>query len=84
MLILPDINAQESILIADNLRHEIARAAWGSNIPGGITASVGIATFAGTGNETTLLRQADQALYTSKEQGRNRVTHCMDSSALPW
>jgi diguanylate cyclase len=84
VLILPDINAQESILIADNLRHEIARAAWGSSIPGGITASVGIATFAGTGNETTLLRQADQALYTSKEQGRNRVTHCMDSSALPW
>lgn len=84
VLILPDINAQESILIADNLRHEIAQAAWGSRILGGITASVGIATFAGTDNEATLLRKADQALYTSKEQGRNRVTHSMDSSALPW
>jgi diguanylate cyclase (GGDEF)-like protein len=82
VLILPDINEQESRWIAENLRYEIAHAAWGAGIPGGITASVGIATFTGTDTERTLLRKADLALYTSKEQGRNRVTHSKDSSAL--
>ena len=82
VLILPDINVQESVLIAENLRHEIAGAAWGAGILGGITASVGIATFTGSDSENTLLRKADLALYTSKEQGRNRVTHSTDSSAL--
>jgi diguanylate cyclase len=39
---------------------------------------IGVATFIPTVSETTLLQKADQALYASKEQGRNRVTHSID------
>lgn len=84
VMILPDINVTESIWIAENLRHEIAGAAWDAgimNVMGCITASVGIATYTGADPDSgaALLQKADQALYASKEQGRNRVTH----SGLP-
>ncbi|WNS42390.1 sensor domain-containing diguanylate cyclase [Paenibacillus sp. MMS20-IR301] len=87
VLLLPGINAPESIMIAENIRHEIEHAVWDTEIirvMGGITASLGVATFTGADPEpeASLLHKADQALYASKEQGRNRVTHSMDSSAL--
>ena len=43
---------------------------------GVVTASIGVATFGGSGDQTSmaeLLRRADQALYGAKAAGRNRV-----------
>jgi diguanylate cyclase len=41
---------------------------------GGITISIGIATYTSGGSLVDLLDQADKALYVSKEHGRNRTT----------
>ncbi|MBY3618956.1 sensor domain-containing diguanylate cyclase [Acinetobacter sp. CUI P1] len=75
VLLLPNTDITESKTIAENLRQSIAYSTWEM---GQITVSIGIATFIPSDSETTLLQKADQALYTSKEQGRNRVTHSID------
>ncbi|WP_339288571.1 sensor domain-containing diguanylate cyclase [Paenibacillus sp. FSL E2-0201] len=75
VLLLPNTDVSESKTIAENLRQSIAYSTWEM---GQITVSIGVATFIPTDSETTLLQKADQALYTSKEQGRNRVTHSID------
>lgn len=75
VLLLPNTDISQSKIIAENLRQSIAYSTWEM---GQITVSMGIATFIPTDSETTLLQKADQALYASKEQGRNRVTHSID------
>lgn len=75
ILLLPNTDISESKIIAENLRQSIAYSTWEM---GKITVSMGIATFIPTDSDTTLLQKADQALYASKEQGRNRVTHSID------
>ncbi|MDQ0090989.1 diguanylate cyclase (GGDEF)-like protein/PAS domain S-box-containing protein [Paenibacillus anaericanus] len=75
VLILPDMDAIESKIRAEELRLAVAHSTWET---GQITVSIGIATFIQMDSDTTLLKKADLALYTSKENGRNRVTHFMD------
>ncbi len=42
---------------------------------GSITVSIGIASFrVGEDTDESLMKRADQALYTSKKEGRNRIT----------
>ncbi|OMC65884.1 PAS domain S-box protein [Paenibacillus odorifer] len=77
ILLLPNTDSADATAIADNLRQFIASSTWEI---GSITVSIGIATFEATDTDITLLEKADQALYVSKEQGRNRVTHIMDLS----
>lgn len=40
-----------------------------------ITASIGVATMKNDYSDETLIGKADQALYASKSNGRNRITH---------
>lgn len=75
VVLLPNTGISEARTIAENLRHSIADSTW--NI-GQITVSIGIATFTSADTDSILLQKADRALYTSKEQGRNRVTHSID------
>lgn len=75
VLILPNMDATESKIRAEELRLAVAHSTWQT---GQITVSIGIATFIQMDLDTTLLKQADLALYASKENGRNRVTHFMD------
>lgn len=75
VLLLPSTETSEAIIIADNLRESIAHSPWEI---GQITASIGVATFTPTDSDATILQKADQALYASKEQGRNCVTHIID------
>jgi diguanylate cyclase (GGDEF)-like protein len=80
-LVLPNTNAEGAMIMAEALRVVIESAPW----PGhAVTASFGAATYSSKINsETELIGAADRALYASKENGRNRVTHAHDLSGNP-
>lgn len=78
LIILPELEPEQSQQFAERLRHEIEQARFRfGETPLRITMSIGLAHWNGQGTPPTkfeLIRAADRALYKSKEQGRNRVT----------
>ncbi len=75
-LIIPGVGSAEGILRAEDIRRAVAdmKIEYAGQPIGPVTISLGVAAFPEhSTNETTLLRQADQALYRAKENGRNRV-----------
>ncbi|HEX3487348.1 MAG TPA: PleD family two-component system response regulator [Micropepsaceae bacterium] len=77
VVVMPDTDTQFAYSIAERLRQSmemtpilLSRAPYKI----GITASFGIASWTGEGdNADKLLHRADQALYRAKREGRNRV-----------
>jgi len=70
-IVLPGCGPEEAAAIAERLRRAVAAAP--SIVP--ITASAGVATYPGhAGDADTLVRAADEALYQSKNAGRDRTT----------
>ncbi len=77
-VLLPFTHQQAAVTLAERMRAAIEDGPWELRK---ITASLGVATLnADTLSAAGLLASADTALYRSKEQGRNRVTH---ATALP-
>jgi diguanylate cyclase (GGDEF)-like protein/PAS domain S-box-containing protein len=77
-IVLPNTGAEEALVVAERLRADIemgaARAIRGVEVTP-ITASFGLSMLgAQARNLQGLIDQADQALYQSKRNGRNRVT----------
>ncbi len=74
-VILPDTPGEGALVLAERFRETIEAAPW----PGrGVTASFGISTWnpaLSPRDGRALLNDADRALYRSKANGRNRVTH---------
>lgn len=71
IFLLPGTAPKMALTVAERFRRNIEV---GSNPK--FTVSVGIATFPADGSDIKrLIDAADRALYQSKEQGRNRVTH---------
>ena len=60
---------------AERLRRAVQDFSWKT---GSMTISIGIITANPDDNEATLLQKADEALYASKQNGRNQVTHYDD------
>lgn len=75
VVILPNTGIEESKIRAEQLRQLVEFAQW---TIGSITLSIGIATLTSEDVGSTILKNADQALYASKENGRNCVTHIND------
>lgn len=81
-VLLPDTDAAHANAAAERLRLTIARGAVTTRSgPLRVTASLGVATFQGSGRRVdidallaALLEIADKALYRSKAGGRDRVT----------
>jgi two-component system cell cycle response regulator len=70
-VVLPGCGPEEAVVIAERLRRAVSAAP--SIVP--VTASAGVATYPShAGDADTLVRAADQALYRSKHDGRNRTT----------
>lgn len=72
VLILPQAYADGALIVAERLRARIEQL----DIPnyGRVTTSIGIATFPiHAASRAELLRAADEALYSAKHGGRNRV-----------
>jgi diguanylate cyclase (GGDEF)-like protein len=67
LVVMPDANEQQAVLIAESIRAAIA-----ASTDPHVTASIGIATSTG-GNIKEAIRRADQALYGAKDSGRNCV-----------
>jgi len=70
-VILPTCDAAEAVEIAERLRQAVASAP----TPVKVTSSAGVATYPlDSVNGAALVKAADEALYESKRNGRNRVT----------
>ncbi len=74
--ILPDSSLQQSLLVADRIRLAIQAFKFdGALAPLCLTASLGVAHFSMEQSVTVdgFIKQADDALYRAKANGRNRV-----------
>ncbi len=78
-LLLPDTDYAGAMVLAERLRRAVAGGGWEKRP---VTVSVGVATLTpDTAAAAALVKEADQALYRSKQAGRNRVHH--GSSVVP-
>ncbi len=76
VVILPDTDYGGALLVAEKLRASFEDSDWGY-CP--VTASFGVSTLTKKVlDRQTLIEQADQALYYSKANGKNKVTHFWD------
>ncbi len=74
-LILPQTGIEKSKFVGERIRRAVESAVIthdNSNIT--VTVSIGSATLQDNMTSGLLIAQADQAMYTSKKQGRNRIT----------
>ena len=71
-LVLPEKDLKEAAGIAETVRERIERHDFGK--VKALTASFGVVFGSGEKHYEELLRRCDEALYDSKENGRNRVT----------
>lgn len=72
-LLLRDTSAEEACGVAERMRRAISADGF-TIVP--VTASFGISSLnASTGSLSELIERADEALYASKDGGRDRVTH---------
>jgi diguanylate cyclase (GGDEF)-like protein len=82
-VILPGTDSSGAKNVATRMREAVAELEIANESALGryVTLSIGIATyqFPGAGTANTLLETSDQALYTAKERGRNRI----ELSAMP-
>ena len=73
-LILPGASPYHSKIIADNLREQFSQCRFSiENEQFNATFSAGVSFFDGVKSGSTLVEQADQALYQAKQSGRNLV-----------
>ena len=72
-LLLPAANAERAAEVVDRLRAALAQAHLTSNTPI-FTASFGIADSSMARDRETIIRLADEALYRSKQAGRDRCS----------
>jgi diguanylate cyclase (GGDEF)-like protein/PAS domain S-box-containing protein len=77
-VLCPELSLEHAFIVAERIRSKIELYPFehGSDQPlGKVTMSFGVAGFPENGlRSKDILRAADQALYESKEAGRNRVT----------
>jgi diguanylate cyclase (GGDEF)-like protein len=81
VVLLPNTANHEALLIGERLRLAIEQAQWSHRA---ITASIGAASLnPSVQNAPALLQRADQALYSAKSGGRNKLCHAADAPAAP-
>jgi diguanylate cyclase (GGDEF)-like protein len=72
-VLLPDTDHAGGMVLAERLRRAVAGGSWEKRQ---ITISVGVSTLTpDTADAAALVKEADDALYRSKQTGRNRVSH---------
>lgn len=83
-VILGGATREQTQHLAEAIRHAVAalRITHQASDNGVVTVSIGVAFFATTaeGSSSDLLKQADDALYLAKDEGRNQVASASDLS----
>ncbi len=81
VVVMPNTNCQGALETMERLRRVIETSRWPRRP---VTASLGMATLsAATGAPQELINEADEALYRSKQAGRNRICHAdIDQEAI--
>jgi diguanylate cyclase (GGDEF)-like protein/PAS domain S-box-containing protein len=74
-ILLPASNAREAAIVSERIRENVAACQIDTGgYKAGVTISLGISEYPETGSMLDqLFQQADQAMYTAKEAGRNRI-----------
>lgn len=72
IVLLTQTNLSEARLVAEKLRQHIAEITVKDKLP--VTASFGVSLFDENEDTLLLVKRADDALYQSKNDGRNRVS----------
>jgi len=79
LLLLPDTDEAETLVVAENLRRLVEIA-----LPAGdaleVTVSVGVSRRGIGENADAWMKKADEALYAAKKRGRNRVVSWPDAA----
>jgi len=81
-VILPETTEEAAREVAERIRRSVSMYPFANDDGKAVrvTVSVGVATAPENGSTpAVLIKQADAALYHSKEEGRNRVTHALDT-----
>ncbi len=74
VLLLPGINEEEAIVLAENIRQAVGESRFGEGFPWKVRISCGVAVFPGDGNTTDkLLELCEKSLDRAKRTGRDRV-----------
>ncbi len=77
VVVMPETDMAKAYMVGERLRQSVAGRPFsvpGYEKPLEVTASVGVATFERVDDTCdTILKRADQALYSAKQNGRNRV-----------
>ncbi len=82
-ILLPGISSEGAMIAAERIRKTIEKIK--IDTIGHITGSLGVATFLEhTENAEELLELTDQAMYTSKRNGRNQVTLAKPIEETSW
>jgi len=64
-IILPETNAEQAYIVAEKIRKKIETV--------GLTISIGIAEYRKTMGKDELIKEADEALYQAKREGKNKT-----------
>jgi diguanylate cyclase (GGDEF)-like protein len=75
VVLMPDATVDEAVTLAERLRAAVEKLEMAALKARHVTISIGVASLVAAGSDgaTSLIEAADDALYTAKQHGRNRV-----------
>ncbi len=75
LVMLVEVDLESALRIAELIRAKIEKTVMsiGQGRTVNVTASIGVALYSGHPDHLYLIKQADEAMYQAKNQGRNRV-----------
>jgi diguanylate cyclase len=87
LVLLVEVDQDSAMRLAENIRHQFETTALniGQGRVARVTVSIGVAVYSGHPDYQHVIKQADDAMYEAKNQGRNRVIQApceIDSAAL--